>query len=141
MAGGGLMYLLDTNILLELLLDQEKADQVERFLRRLSPNHLYLSECALYSLGIILFRRRHHNVFLRAVQDLLVTGGMGLARLEIEDMQDIVQAAQKFRLDFDDAYQYVAAEKYDLIIVSFDGDFDRTERGRKTPADILQASF
>ena len=97
------MYLLDTNILLELLLDQEKADQ--------------------------------------AVQDLLVTGGMGLARLEIEDMQDIVQAAQKFRLDFDDAYQYVAAEKYELIIVSFDGDFDRTERGRTTPADVLQASF
>jgi len=30
------MYLLDTNILLELLLDQEEADQVERFLRRLS---------------------------------------------------------------------------------------------------------
>ena len=26
------MYLLDTNILLELLLDQEKADEVERFL-------------------------------------------------------------------------------------------------------------
>jgi len=93
------MYLLDTNILLELLLDQEKADQ--------------------------------------AVQDLLVTGGMGLARLEIEDMGDIVQAAQKFRLDFDDAYQYVAAEKYNLTIVSFDRDFDRTERGRTTPADIL----
>jgi hypothetical protein len=36
--------------------------------------------------------------------------------------------AKKFALDFDDAYQYVVAEKYDLQLVSFDADFDRTER-------------
>jgi predicted nucleic acid-binding protein len=41
-------------------------------------------------------------------------------------------------LDFDDAYQYVAADKHNLVIVSFDGDFDRTERGRKTPQAVLQ---
>ena len=29
------------------------------------------------------------------------------------------------------------AEKHDLTLVSFDADFDRTDRGRKTPADIL----
>nr|HID14904.1 PIN domain-containing protein [Anaerolineae bacterium] len=44
-----------------------------------------------------------------------------------------------FRLDFDDAYQYVAAEEYGLTLVSFDTDFDRTERGRKTPAQVLSA--
>jgi len=33
-----------------------------------------------------------------------------------------------------------AAEKHDLIIVSFDKDFDRTTRGRKTPAEIIGAS-
>ena len=46
----------------------------------------------------------------------------------------------KFKLDFDDAYQYVAADKYDLIIVSFDTDFDTTEKGRKTPKEILLKS-
>jgi len=46
---------------------------------------------------------------------------------------------EKFKLDFDDAYQYVAAEKYDLIIISFDADFDITERGRKTPKEILES--
>ena len=45
--------------------------------------------------------------------------------------------SKKFNLDFDDAYQYVAAEEYNLTLVSFDSDFDRTERGRKTPAEIL----
>jgi hypothetical protein len=42
-------------------------------------------------------------------------------------------------LDFDDAYQYTAAEKHNLILLSFDTDFDRTSRGRKTPA-MVQAS-
>ena len=44
---------------------------------------------------------------------------------------------ERFNFDFDDAYQYVIAEKYNLTIISFDTDFDRTERGRKTPAEII----
>ena len=40
-------------------------------------------------------------------------------------------------LDFDDAYQYVAAERFDLEIVSFD-DFDRTSIGRLPPEDALE---
>ena len=132
------MYLLDTNIALELLLDQEKADEVERFLRNTSPESPHLSEFALYSLGIVLLRRKMHDTFLQSVDDLLVTGGIRLVRLGVEDMQDIVRASWRFNLDFDDAYQYVADEKYNLALVSFDDDFDHTERGRKTPAEALQ---
>ena len=132
------MYLLDTNIALELLLDQEKADEVERFLRNTSPESLHLSEFALYSLGIVLLRRKMHDTFLQSVDDLLVTGGIRLVRLGVEDMQDIVRASRRFNLDFDDAYQYVAAEKYNFALVSFDSDFDRTERGKITPAEVLQ---
>jgi predicted nucleic acid-binding protein len=52
-------------------------------------------------------------------------------------MEGIVRNAQRFNLDFDDAYQYTAAEKYDIQIVSFDTDFDKTPRGRMTPREIL----
>jgi len=41
-------------------------------------------------------------------------------------------------LDFDDACQYTVAERYGPTIVSFDTDFDPTERGRKTPKDVLE---
>jgi hypothetical protein len=51
---------------------------------------------------------------------------------------NLADAKSRFNLDFDDAYQYVAAEKHDLTLVSLDADFDRTERGRKTPADVLK---
>jgi hypothetical protein len=134
---GRLMYLLDTNIILEFLLDQDRADEVEKLLRNAPPGGLYISEFALFSLGVILLRRKRPDTFLQAIEDLLVSGEVRLIRLGVGDVQRIVDAAQRFNLDFDDAYQYAAAEKYDLIIVSFDHDFDQTERGRKTPADIL----
>ena len=132
------MYLADTNLIAEILLQQTKAGEVKRFLESAAPEGLYLTEFSLYSLGIILLRRKMHDTFLRTVDDLLLTGGIRLVRLGLEGMQDIVHASRRFNLDFDDAYQYAAAEKYNLIIVSFDGDFDRTERGRKTPAEALQ---
>jgi hypothetical protein len=130
------MYLLDTNIILELLLDQERAEEVERFLRNMPPEQLYLSEFALYSLGVILFRYGQHDAFVRMMEDLFTVRGIRLVRLGETDMQGIVQAAQRFGLDFDDAYQYAIAERYELTIVSFDGDFDRTERGRRTPDTV-----
>jgi len=51
-------------------------------------------------------------------------------------MKDLLSARKQFGLDFDDAYQYTAAEKYNLTLLSFDTDFDRTARGRKTPATV-----
>ena len=45
-------------------------------------------------------------------------------RLGPEDMISVVLASRRFKLDYDDAYQYALAEKYNLIIVSFDSDFD-----------------
>lgn len=132
------MYLLDTNIIAELLLDQEKANEVELFLRNTPLMNVYISEFTLYSLGIILLRRHMHDVFLQIVDDLLVRGGVRVVRLQLEDMQAVVRVSQRFNLDFDDAYQYAVAEKYNLTVVSFDSDFDRTERGRTTPVEVLK---
>lgn len=52
-------------------------------------------------------------------------------------MKNLVDFMGTYNLDFDDAYQYTIAEQYDLVIVSFDHDFDRTDRGRSTPNAIL----
>lgn len=134
---GRLVYLLDTNIILEFLLDQEKAADVERLIRATKPEDLHLTEFALYSLGVVMMRRKRHDIFLEILDDLLVRRRVGLIRLAPSDMKAIAAASKAHNLDFDDAYQYVAAEKRKLTIVSFDADFDRTPRGRKTPAQIL----
>jgi len=52
-------------------------------------------------------------------------------------MDSVISASQQFGLDFDDAYQYAIASRHDLILVSFDTDFRRTDRGYKMPSEIL----
>jgi len=131
------MYLVDSNIFIEVLLRQERSEEVKQFLNRAPSENLYLTEFSLYSLGIVLLRRKMYDSYVRFVNDVLVSGAIRLVRLSAGDMESIAVNARKFNLDFDDAYQYVAAEKYGLTIVSFDSDFNRTERGRKTQAEVL----
>ncbi len=110
------MYLLDTNILLELLLNQKKADEVERLLLETPPEMLSVSEFTIDSIGVILIRRIMHDIFLKAMEDMLLVGGIRLMRIGPEDMQRVVLASRRFKLDYDDAYQYALAEKYNLIL-------------------------
>ncbi|MBI4561878.1 MAG: hypothetical protein HY724_07510 [Candidatus Rokubacteria bacterium] len=72
------------------------------------------------------------------VQDVFLDGAVVFIRLAPENVRRLIQVTEQFDLDFDDA-QYAAAEKYKLSIVSFDGDFDRTERGRVSPAEVRRA--
>jgi len=131
------VYLLDSCILLEYLLDQDKADEVEKLLLSASETPMAVTEFSLYSIGINMLRQKLADRFIEFVDDVLVAGRLRLLRLGPSDMADIAGSARRFSFNFDDAYQYVAAKKNDLTLVSFDADFDRTDRGRKTPADVL----
>lgn len=128
-------FLLDTNIWLELLLEQDKAEEVSHLLQAVEAEQLALTDFSLHSIGVVLTRLNKDGLFLEFLSDTLVDSGAGVIRLTTEELKQVPAVRSKFRLDFDDAYQYIAAEKYGLILVSFDSDFDRTERGRKTPAD------
>lgn len=129
--------LIDTNIFLEIVLDQEKARDAKSLLARTGEHELYMSDYTLHSIGLLLFRRNQHATFQKFLRDMISHAGTGVISVFPEEMYDVAHVSKRFNLDFDDAYQYVAAEKHDLILVSFDSDFERTERGRKTPAEIL----
>lgn len=128
--------LIDTNVFLEIILDQEKAAESKALLAKVADHEFFISDYSLHSIGLLLFRRKQHDVFQRFLLDMAVNAAVTLLSLSVDDMEAVVDAATKYDLDFDDAYQYVAAEKYHLTLVSFDSDFDRTGRGRKTPAEI-----
>jgi predicted nucleic acid-binding protein len=130
--------LIDTNIILEVILEQDKSEEVRTLLSKTEEHEFFISDYALHSMGLLLFRRKQHQVFRQFLHDMLINAGMMVAALPMEDMEPVIVASEKFNLDFDDAYQYAVAEKYDHILVSFDSDFDNTERGRKTPAEVLQ---
>jgi predicted nucleic acid-binding protein len=131
-------YLLDANIILESLLEQEKAVESNSLLVMANELDFILTDFSFHAIGLILFQRKKFDKFRRFVSDMLVDAGMTIISLHTEDVERIILTAQRFNLDFDDSYQYTVSEKHDLQIVSFDTDFDKTERGRKTPAQILE---
>jgi predicted nucleic acid-binding protein len=131
--------LIDTNIVLEVILEQAKAEEAQALLVKTEEHEFFISDYALHSIGLLLFRRKQHHVFQEFVNDMMFQAGMMVASLSVEDMVSVIEAAKRFGLDFDDAYQYAVAEKYGLTIVSFDADFDHTEQGRKTAGEILES--
>lgn len=87
--------------------------------------------------AVVLSKLGHSEALLKFAEDAFTEGAVSLIHLESEDTPRIVSTMTKYNLDFDDAYQYVAAVTHNLVLVSFDSDFDRTERGRKTPEEIF----
>jgi len=131
------MYLIDTNVWLERLLDQERRQEVGTFLASIPASRLIISDFSFHSIGVILDRLEKLDVLMIFVQDIFIDHNVVLATVEPESMASVVGVMKHYSLDFDDAYQYVSAELLDARIISFDKDFDRTQRGRMTPGEIL----
>jgi uncharacterized protein len=131
------MYLVDTNIWLERLLEQDRSDEVRQFLDRVPTEQLLITDFSFHSIGVIFHRLKRPANFLTFVQDVLLDGAVAVVALQPLHMQRVVEVMTTQHLDFDDAYQYVATEQYGATLVSFDTDFDGTQLGRMTPAQIL----
>jgi len=131
-------FLIDTNVFFEMLFDRPGAGEAKRLLENVEQHEFFISDYALHSVGTYLFQRNQINVFRQFLKDQIVDAGMNILTLSAEDLERVAIISEQTKLDFDDAYQYTVAEKYDLTLVSFDKDFDRTSRGRKTPAAALK---
>lgn len=131
------MYLLDTNIWLERLLEQEHSDDVGRLLGQISSDQLFITDFSFHSICLILTRLKRPRSAIDLVNDLFVNGQVGLLTVPPNEIESLLGVMERFNLDFDDAYQFVVAERNDLTLVSFDSDFVRTSRGRRTPGEIL----
>lgn len=135
------MYLVDSNIWLELLLEQDKADEVRQFLQNVEADEISMTEFTLYSIGLITTRLKKEAIFEDFISDILEESGVERISLSASDLKKLLSASREFGLDFDDAYQYVAAKSNDLVLVSFDKDFDKTDIERRTPKEITQKGF
>jgi len=128
--------LVDTNIFLEVLLNQKNATQARTFLRKSDIHELYVSDFSLHSIILILLRHKAFDLTLRFITDTIHSGSVSVLALPPAELTEVIAAARQHGFDFDDAYQYVLAGRHDLIIVSFDSDFDRTPNGRRLPETI-----
>ncbi len=130
------MMLLDTNIFLEIILEQEKAKKAQSFIMEKDARHLFLSDFALHSIGVILFSRRigRKEMYSEFIEDVIINGGIQVLPLSHLDGDLVVESAGKFDMDFDDAYQYTVCKKYNLDIVTFNrDDFVETDLTVITP--------
>ncbi len=131
-------YLVDTNVWIERLLDQDKSKIVERFLEITPVSQIFISDFALHSIGVILSRLKKPVVFEKFLSDLFINGKIERLSLNTLDLFDVLVNIKKFNLDFDDSYQLTIAQKYDLIVVTFDKDFNSIGINRISPEELLK---
>ena len=119
------MFLVDTNIWLERLLEQEKTEEVKLFLQEIPADILFISDFTLHSIGIIMTKLNRKDEFKDFLVDIFENGKLNYLSLRPLELPDLITYINSKRLDFDDAYQVVVSKKYKLEIVSFDKDFEK----------------
>jgi uncharacterized protein len=130
------MFLVDTNIFLEVLLAQDKKDQCETFLSLIKKGKKtgIVTDFTVHSIIVImgnLDRLKELRIFLLS---LTAYKGLKIHHTTIADEMNAAEIALKHKLDMDDAIQYSAALSLGVeAIVSFDKHFNNLEIPRKEP--------
>lgn len=131
------MFLVDTSVWLEILLQQEDHERARRFLERAPPGSLFVTEFTLYSVGLILGHEGDPGTYATFLRETVEEGSVARVRLSLANLSRIPDVMERQDLDFDDAYQHLAARQADADVVSFDDDFDATPEGRRSPEEAL----
>jgi len=56
------MFLADTNVFLEILLDQDKGEKCKRFLNK-HIQDIFITDFSLHSIGVILLRQEQGEIY------------------------------------------------------------------------------
>jgi predicted nucleic acid-binding protein len=119
------MFLADTNVFLEILLGQDKEEKCKRFLNKHIQN-IFITDFSLHSIGVILLRQQQGEIYRKFVADILPQ--VQVLSLPISKYSEVVDIYKSFKLDFDDAYQFLVAKEFDLEVVTMDSDFKRAKQ-------------
>ena len=116
------MYLLDTNIFLEILLNQEKKLTCQEFIS-INSDKITISDFSFHSIAVILFRYKKHNILKDFYTDII--SKIQVLNLPKSAYEYLIDNSSKFGLDFDDMYQYSVAKHFNLEIVTMGADFKK----------------
>lgn len=132
------MFLIDTNCWVQLIRPREYSDSIREFLRVVPSSRVFVTIFNVHSLGNIFVHHKIIGDYSAFTKSVKIDSGVDVLNIPVKQLGAVADACIAHRLDFDDAYQYVAAELNGLKLVSLDADFDRTPNGRLTPAAALQ---
>mgnify|MGYP001570881982 FL=1 len=131
------MYLLDTNIFLEILLEQKRSEECEALLKGIKNSRIlfYVSSFTLHSIEVAMIRENKIELLSDFLKFILTSKLIRLDTNTSEELQ-ILNLAKEFELDFDDAFQFYLCRRNNLKIISFDKHFDKLTIERVEPKDV-----
>jgi hypothetical protein len=89
--------LIDTNIFLEVLLNQAKAEEAKALLAAAGEHDCFISDFALHSIGLLLVRQGKPAVLRQFVTDIVLNAGVQVVSLAAADFDQVIDAVLRFR--------------------------------------------
>ncbi len=130
------MYLVDTNIFLEVLLARSHKDDCKKFLRELKDGKkkAIVTDFTIHSIIMIMNSFKKLEALKVFLQSLTAYKGLHIFFTNLSTEIRAIEYVLSKGLDMDDAIQYSAALSANVeCIVSYDKHFDNLEIPRKTP--------
>jgi len=134
------MYLIDTNIFIEIMLSRERSEECKELLSLIRDNKIkgLVTDFTIHLIMILLERFGRVKELKMFLLSLRAYKGLWIYYTSISDELKAVDIVMEGKLDLDDAIQYSAAlATGSQGIISFDRDFDSLEIPRLEPQEVL----
>jgi predicted nucleic acid-binding protein len=130
------MYLIDTNIFLEVMLSQAKSPECEAFLSQLKTGRKrgFITDFSVHSIMIIMDHHGKKDKLKDFLKSLPAYDGLTVYSTTLSDKVAAIDLCAKTGLDIEDSIQYSAALALGVEgIVSLDKHFDGLDVKRVEP--------
>jgi predicted nucleic acid-binding protein len=121
------MFLIDTNIFLSIILEEESTRNCRTVILRESGNML-ITDFALHTIGVKLLgtRRKNPEAFKNFLEKILKIAQVSGLK-EKKEYETLIDIAETFNLDFDDAYHTSICKNQKVAIITQDKDFKKVQ--------------
>ncbi len=134
------MYLIDTNVFLEVMLSRKRKNECKKLLRLLRNGKVkgVVTDFTVHSIIVLMDSLGRLDGLEKFLSSMKAYKGLYVYPTSIVEEIRAVRIARERGLDMDDAIQYSAALTIGAeAIVSFDRDFDGLDIPRVEPRDIV----
>ncbi|MGC1121795.1 MAG: PIN domain-containing protein [Candidatus Methanofastidiosia archaeon] len=132
-------YLIDTNIFLEVLLEQDNKDSCLNLLTYVEKGEIQaiVTSFALHSIAIILEKLKDIDSYRDFLEVVVASEGLMTYSTTPNDEIEVCAISRKFNLTFDDSLHYFVVKAFELNLINLDSDFDKTDIVRMHPKDVV----
>jgi len=135
------MYLIDTNIFLEVLLGRRRKKECKRFLREIRDGKLraFFTDFSVHSIIVIMSSFNRLDGLKKFLRSLRGYKGLSVYNTSLGDEVRAIENCKKLNLSVEDSIQYTVARKLGVTaIISYDKHFDGLDIPRLEPSNVVK---